>query len=120
MFDKTFNLAFATTCRHIEDGIALQPQKMEHTGDILDMETFPLNYEPNQEPEQGTSDNLVIPQIIDDGQHPQQNCRAPRQLSFDIHQADCEWNQVAHICQDKDLITACVMDTKMLTSQKHG
>jgi hypothetical protein len=50
----------------------------------------------------------VAPQIIDEGQPlapwPQRTRKAPRRLSFDIHQADRDWAEVARFCEDIPLI----------------
>lgn len=56
----------------------------------------------------------IAPNIIDDGMpenpRPQSFRRAPHRLYFNIHQADRDWNELAHFCNDMDLIHACATD----------
>jgi hypothetical protein len=98
MFDKTFYSAIATSWRQFEDGIALQQQRctipdpkmmVEQIGDIL-------NLLPNLSNDNSLQDQED--QIVDDGDNPhprpQRHRRATRRLSFDIHQADREWNEL--------------------------
>jgi hypothetical protein len=118
IFDETFYSAVATTWRRFEEGIDLKPSshvipgpdmELETTGDILNMHDDVM-------PDFGdyNEDIPVAPHIVEDGQpvnpRPQRTRRAPRHLSFDIHQPDRDWNEFANICSDTDLLTACAAD----------
>lgn len=54
------------------------------------------------------ADIQEAPHVVNDGQHPyprpQHDRRPSRHLSFDIHQADLDWAELVHTCQDIELI----------------
>ena len=118
IFDETFYSAVATTWRRFEEGIDLKPSshvipgpdmELETTGDILSMHDDVM-------PDFGdyNGDIPVAPYIADDEQpvipRPHRTRLPPRRLSFDIHQPDRDWNELANICSDTDLLTACAAD----------
>jgi hypothetical protein len=130
MFDETFYSAIATTWHRFEDGIPLQPQRsaipgpnttLEVTGDILDqVQAQGEELFDDLMPHAGLPDHPhqeIAPIIVDDGQpetqRPQRNRRPPRCLSFDIMQADRDWNEVGHACNDMDLARACASETTL-------
>jgi hypothetical protein len=131
MFDETFYSAIATTWRHFEDGIALQPQRsavpgpdttLEATGDLSDHiqaqgdDVFDALADA-QDDNQGITQDDVIPMVVGDGQpvnaQPQRNRRPPRRLSFDILQRDRDWNEVGQACNDLELARACATEAAL-------
>jgi len=110
-FDETFYSAIAMTWRRFEEGITIKPQsnlipnpnmELEETGDITNIHT---SLEEQIEVDEEIN---VAPQIFDNGlpadPRPQQICRAPCRLSFDINQADRDWNDLALVYHDLELI----------------
>ncbi len=83
--------------------------ELEKTGDITNIHTSP---EEQMEVDEKIN---VSPQIVDDGlpanPRPQQNRWAPRRLSFNINQADRDWNDPAHVRQDIELVKACASES---------
>jgi hypothetical protein len=60
----------------------------------------------------------VAPHIVDDGQpslpRPQCNRRAPHRLSFDIHQPDRDWTELAGACAHVYLVKHCAAEATVL------
>jgi hypothetical protein len=116
-FDETFYSTVVTTWRRFEEGIALKPAShvipgpdmdLEETGDVSNL------HDMVEELPEPRGDLPVAPQIVDDGQpvhsRPQRTRRAPRRLSFDINQPNCDWNELAHICTDTALVNDCAAE----------
>jgi hypothetical protein len=119
-FDEAFYSAVVTTWLRFEEGIALKPystiiagpdMELEETGGISNI------HRPVEELDETYEETPVAPHIVDDGQPvnpmPQRIQRSPRRLSFDIHQPDCDWNELAHVCTDVDMVSTCAAEATL-------